>query len=54
MLDDLGRRPWRLAGHAQTLAALHRRLQAIAALEWLPAQAGEGHSPSTSTFIPTT
>jgi hypothetical protein len=26
LLDDLGRRPWRIASHARTLAALVRRL----------------------------
>jgi hypothetical protein len=29
MLDDLGRRPWRLRRHARTLADLHRCLHAI-------------------------
>jgi len=29
MLAELRRRPWRLAGHAHTLAELHRRLHAI-------------------------
>lgn len=31
MLDDLGRRPWRMRTHARTLADLHHRLHAIAA-----------------------
>jgi aminoglycoside phosphotransferase (APT) family kinase protein len=44
MLDDLGRRPWRIDRHAETLAALHRRLHEIAAPEWLPAPVGEGES----------
>ena len=30
MVDDLGRRPWRLRGHARALAQLHHRLHAIA------------------------
>jgi aminoglycoside phosphotransferase (APT) family kinase protein len=42
MLDDLGRRPWRIDRHAQTLASLHRRLSAIEAPDWLPAPVGEG------------
>lgn len=29
MLADLGRRPWRLDGHARTLADLHRRLHRL-------------------------
>jgi aminoglycoside phosphotransferase (APT) family kinase protein len=44
MLDDLGRRPWRIGRHAATLAALHRRLHAIDAPSWLPAPVGEGES----------
>jgi aminoglycoside phosphotransferase (APT) family kinase protein len=44
MLDDLGRRPWRIARHAATLADLHRRLHAIHAPSWLPAPLGEGDS----------
>lgn len=31
MLDDLGRRPWRLSAHARLLADLHRRLHALPA-----------------------
>jgi hypothetical protein len=42
MLDDLGRRPWRLAHHAAMLASLHERLHAIEAPDWLPAPLGEG------------
>jgi aminoglycoside phosphotransferase (APT) family kinase protein len=44
MLNDLGRRPWRLDRHAETLAALHRRLHEIEAPDWLPAPVGEGKS----------
>jgi hypothetical protein len=44
MLDDLGRRPWRIDRHAQTLATLHRRLHEIDAPAWLPAPLGEGRS----------
>jgi Ser/Thr protein kinase RdoA (MazF antagonist) len=44
MLDDLGRRPWRIDGHAATLAALHRRLHTIAAPPWLPAPVGDGEA----------
>ena len=42
MLDDLGRRPWRIDRHAGLLADLHRRLHAIDAPAWLPAPVGEG------------
>jgi Ser/Thr protein kinase RdoA (MazF antagonist) len=42
MLDDLGRRPWRIDHHAEMLAGLHRRLHAIEAPAWLPAPLGEG------------
>jgi hypothetical protein len=41
MLADLRRRPWRLHGHARTLADLHERLHAIEAPQGLPA-AGPG------------
>jgi aminoglycoside phosphotransferase (APT) family kinase protein len=44
MLDDLGRRPWRIDRHAATLAALHRSLHAIDAPGWLPAPLGDGKS----------
>jgi aminoglycoside phosphotransferase (APT) family kinase protein len=44
MLDDLGRRPWRINRHARTLAELHRRLHAISAPNWLHAPLGEGQS----------
>jgi aminoglycoside phosphotransferase (APT) family kinase protein len=37
MLDDLGRRPWRLRSHALTLADLHTRLGRLPAPEWLRA-----------------
>jgi len=37
MAEDLARRPWRLRGHARTLADLHRRLHAIDAPADLPA-----------------
>jgi aminoglycoside phosphotransferase (APT) family kinase protein len=43
MLDDLGRRPWRIDRHAETLASLHRRLSAIEAPDWLLTPVGEGH-----------
>jgi aminoglycoside phosphotransferase (APT) family kinase protein len=42
MLDDLGRRPWRIERHAAMLADLHRRLHAIEPPAWLPAPLGEG------------
>lgn len=35
MLEDLGRRPWRVDRHARTLAALHRRLGEVTAPGWL-------------------
>jgi aminoglycoside phosphotransferase (APT) family kinase protein len=44
MLSDLMQRPWRLPGHAATLAALHERLHAIHAPAWLDAPLGEGDS----------
>jgi aminoglycoside phosphotransferase (APT) family kinase protein len=44
MLNDLGRRPWRIGRHAETLAELHRRLHAIDAPDWLPEPLGEGDS----------
>jgi tRNA A-37 threonylcarbamoyl transferase component Bud32 len=44
MIDDLARRPWRIPGHARTLAELHRRLHRIAAPGWLGAPLGPGHT----------
>jgi aminoglycoside phosphotransferase (APT) family kinase protein len=44
MLDDLGRRPWRLDRHARTLVELHRALHRIPAPSWLPAPVGDGRS----------
>jgi aminoglycoside phosphotransferase (APT) family kinase protein len=44
MLDDLGRRPWRIGRHADTLATLHRSLQEIAAPDWLHTPVGPGTS----------
>jgi aminoglycoside phosphotransferase (APT) family kinase protein len=44
MLDDLGRRPWRIGRHARTLAELHAGLHAIEAPDWLPAPLGPGPS----------
>jgi aminoglycoside phosphotransferase (APT) family kinase protein len=44
MLDDAGRRPWRVASHAATLARLHAELHRIHAPAWLPAPVGEGAS----------
>jgi Ser/Thr protein kinase RdoA (MazF antagonist) len=44
MLDDLGRRPWRIDRHAALLASLHRRLHEISAPDWLPVPLGEGRS----------
>jgi len=44
MLDDLGRRPWRIDRHAETLAGLHRRLHEIPAPDWLDAPLGEDSS----------
>lgn len=35
MAADILHRPWRLRGHARTLAELHRRLHAIAPPSWL-------------------
>jgi aminoglycoside phosphotransferase (APT) family kinase protein len=42
MLDDLGRRPWRIDRHARMLAALQRRLHEIEAPTWLPSPVGQG------------
>ncbi|MEJ7583723.1 MAG: phosphotransferase [Acidimicrobiales bacterium] len=42
MLEDLSRRPWRMAAHARTLADLHHRLHAIAAPDGLEAFPLEG------------
>jgi len=42
MLADLGRRPWRVARHARTLADLHDRLHQIAAPADIPQVAGPG------------
>jgi aminoglycoside phosphotransferase (APT) family kinase protein len=44
MLDDLGRRPWRIDRHAALLAELHQRLHKIPAPAWLPAPLAEGRS----------
>lgn len=41
MLDDLGRRPWRLRGHARALAELHGALHAIEPPPALPPALGE-------------
>ena len=42
MLDDLARRPWRVAGHARLLADLHDRLHILTAPAGLPHPAGPG------------
>lgn len=42
MLADLGRRPWRIARHARTLARLHDQLHQIAAPDGLPRPLGPG------------
>jgi Phosphotransferase enzyme family len=42
MMEDLGRHPWLLPRHAQTLASLHERLHSIEAPDWLPAPLGDG------------
>lgn len=42
MLADLGRRPWRIAQHARTLADLHKQLAAIPAAAWMAAKMGGG------------
>jgi aminoglycoside phosphotransferase (APT) family kinase protein len=44
MLADLARRPWRLAGHAATLARLHAQVHAVPGLDWLPVPLGDGGS----------
>jgi Phosphotransferase enzyme family len=42
MLHDIARRPWRLRGHAETLAGLHDRLHGIAAPPELERPFGSG------------
>ena len=42
LLDDMGRRPWRIRSHAALLARLHRRLHAIEAPEWMEERLGGG------------
>lgn len=42
LLEDVVSRPWRARSHARTLAALHHRLHAIPAPEWLGEPVGEG------------
>lgn len=42
MLDDVGRHPTRLGPYGRLLAALHQRLHAIEAPDWLPAAALPG------------
>jgi aminoglycoside phosphotransferase (APT) family kinase protein len=42
MLEDLGRRPWRMGAHARLLADLHVRLHRIEAPGWLPPFPVEG------------
>ena len=42
MAEDLTRRPWKLRGHAHTLASLHHRLHDIPAPEWLDTPLGDG------------
>jgi aminoglycoside phosphotransferase (APT) family kinase protein len=44
MLDALGQRPWQLWHHARSLAALHDRLHAIRAPDWLPVEALAGET----------
>jgi aminoglycoside phosphotransferase (APT) family kinase protein len=39
MLKDLGKRPWMVMRHGRLLAALHRRLHRIPAVDWLPTYA---------------
>ena len=40
MMEDLEARPWRIVGHARTLAHLQRRLNAIDAPAWFPERSG--------------
>lgn len=42
MLEDLGRRPWRLSGHAGMLADLHEHLRRVPAPAGLPRPLGRG------------
>jgi aminoglycoside phosphotransferase (APT) family kinase protein len=40
MIDDLGRRPWKLVSHARTLAELQGRLNILEAPDWLGERPG--------------
>ncbi|MEZ5381576.1 MAG: phosphotransferase [Microthrixaceae bacterium] len=40
MMEDVEARPWRILGHARTLARLQRRLNGIDAPEWFPERPG--------------
>lgn len=44
MLEDFARRPWRLFGHARTLAELHARLHTIPSVPWLRPKLGGGNA----------
>jgi aminoglycoside phosphotransferase (APT) family kinase protein len=58
MLKDLGRRPWMVWRHSRLLAALHRRLHAIPAPDWLltydshPAFTGPDHDSAWAGLPP--
>lgn len=57
MLDDFGRRPWRLYRHAATLAALLEQLHEIPAPDWLrdrhagPERSGGGSPPRRHVLV---
>jgi hypothetical protein len=42
MLADLARRPWRLFGHAASVARLHQKVHAAPGPDWLRAPFGDG------------
>jgi len=48
LLEDLEARPWRLIGHARTLAALQQRLNDLQAPRWLP---GRDHVPEGTSVV---
>jgi aminoglycoside phosphotransferase (APT) family kinase protein len=47
MIEDLGRRPWRLVSHARTLAELQGGLNILEAPDWLPERPGVPPGRST-------
>ena len=46
MVEDLGRRPWRLVSHGRTLARLQRQINQLSAPAWLPIVDGVPEGPA--------